>query len=264
MTAAAARETLSDHAAGHGRAVEPVPMRLPRNLRRRPARPEAAPATPSIWWARTAERGPDSVEHSLVAVNSDRFPDGTPVDLTALTSSGRRPAGWLVDVRFRAADGGVVRVDVADPVAELCPPLWFAEIAHATSGIPSASLVAFRGTTFRPGSLVGPHHVAGRGVRMADRVGQVRWWTRSGLVDTVRVDPSLRRRGVGRTLVTVAEGLRMLRGWAPLRADGRLTELGAAWLATAPPCWQPRLAARTHTLPAADEDGPTGVAALLR
>jgi GNAT superfamily N-acetyltransferase len=231
---------------------------------RRAARDTAADPA-AVWWARLAERGPSSVEHSLVAVNSERFPDGTPVDLTALQSRGRRPAGWLVDVRYRVTDGSVVRIELADSLAELCPPLWFAEVAHATSGIPSTSLLAFRGTAFRPGTLVGPHQVAARGVQMGDRVAEVRWWTRSGVVDTVTVDPEVRRRGVGRTLVTVAEALRVLRGWAPLRSDGRLTDAGAAWLAAAPSAWAPRLARRTETLPDADgAGGPTGVARLLR
>ncbi|MFW3170077.1 hypothetical protein [Geodermatophilus sp. CPCC 206100] len=218
-----------------------------------------------VWWARLAERGPSSPEHSLVAVGSERFPDGTPVDLTSLPSRGRRPAGWLVDVRYRRTDGTVVHVEPAEALAGRCPPLWFAEVHHATSGVPAVSLLAFRGTEFRPGSLVGPHEVAARGTRMTDRVGEVRWWTRSGVVDTVTVAPELRGRGIGRVLVTVAEALRVLRGWAPLRSDGRLTDAGAAWLAAAPPSWAPRLARRTERLP--DEPAaaePTGVARLFR
>jgi GNAT superfamily N-acetyltransferase len=225
---------------------------------------DAAEDPAAVWWARLAERGPSSVQHSLVAVNSERFPDGTPVDLTALQSRGRRPAGWLVDVRYRVADGAVVRIELADSLTELCPPLWFAEVAHATSGIPAASLLAFRGTAFRPGTLVGPHQMAARGARMDERVGEVRWWIRSGVVDTVTVTPAVRRRGVGRALVTVAEALRVLRGWAPLRSDGRLTDAGTAWLAAAPSSWAPRLTVRTEKLPDADGcGGPTGVARLL-
>ncbi|NEK59125.1 hypothetical protein GCU56_14760 [Geodermatophilus sabuli] len=219
---------------------------------RRATRGTATGSAP-LWWARLAERGPASAEHSLVAVASERFPDGTPVDLTALQSRGRRPAGWLVDLRYRTSDGAVVDIEVAGALAELCPPLWFAEVPHATSGVPAASLLAFRGSAFRPGSLVSPHQVATRGLQMTDRVGELRWWTRSGVVDTVTVAPEVRRRGVGRVLVTVAEALRVLRGWAPLRSDGRLTDAGAAWLATAPAHWSRRLAERTERLPDQDE-----------
>ncbi|MGY1635591.1 hypothetical protein ACI78V_02945 [Geodermatophilus sp. SYSU D00742] len=206
-----------------------------------------------------AEQGPASVEHSLVAVNSERFPDGTPVDLTALQSRGRRPAGWLVDLRHRIADGAAVRVELAADLADRCPPLWFDEVHHVTSGVPSTSLLAFHGAGVRPGSLLGPHRVVALGLGTGDAVGEVRWWTRSGVVDTVTVAPGLRRRGVGGVLVTVAEALRVLRGWAPLRCDGRLTDAGAAWLAAAPPHWAPRPAPSSERLPdAVDAGGPTG------
>ncbi|PWW21723.1 hypothetical protein JD79_00859 [Geodermatophilus normandii] len=159
----------------------------------------------------------------------------------------------------------MVRIDVAEELSDTCPRMWFAEVTHATSAVPAASLLAFRGTAFRPGAVVRPHEVAAAGVRMTDRIAEVRWWIRSGLVDTVTVEPVYRGRGVARTLVTAAEGLRFLRGWAPLRSDGRLTDAGAAWLESAPAAWQPRLAARSEVLPDADaEEELTGVARLLR
>lgn len=226
----------------------------------------APPGTAAVWWARMADDGPASREHSLVAVNSERFADGTPVDMTAIECRGRRPSGWLVDVRYRAADGTVLRIGTAESLSELCPPLWFAEVHHATSSIPATSLMAFTGPAFRPGVVVTPREVAAAGVRMADRIGEVRWYTRSGIVDTVTVDAGLRRRGIGSVLVTAAEALRVLRGWAPLRSDGRLTDAGAAWLDAAPPAWRPRLADRVEVLPDGDaqDAGPTGVARLLR
>ena len=98
---------------------------------------------------------------------------------------------------------------------------------------------------------------------MSDRVAEIRWWTRSGVVETVTVEPAFRRQGIGRVLVTVAEGLRTVRGWAPLTTDGRLTDSGAEWLAEAPACWRPRLTERTAHLPPGDQ-GPTGVTRLLR
>jgi hypothetical protein len=240
--------------------------------RERPAtslhRASRPPATSSdtVWIARLAHRtlaGTD--EHSLVLVNSDRFPAGTPVDYSDRDARGRRPAGWLVDVRYRACDGRILRIDVSDAVAAPAPPLWFAEIAHATSGVPSASLVAFAGGGHPPGALVGPPDVARRGLRMSDRVGEIRWWIRSGVVDTVTVEPAFRRQGIGRVLTMAAEGLRLVRGWAPLTTDGRLTDSGAAWLAGAPSYWRPRLTERSAHLPPGDEpEGPTGVARLLR
>ncbi|MGY1609166.1 MULTISPECIES: hypothetical protein [unclassified Geodermatophilus] len=259
--------TAAAHSAAHYATVP-----APATPRLRAVPPLAAPLLPvpaaettALWWARLLRRGPGPVEYSLVAVNSDRFPDGTPVDMTAVDARGRRPAGWQVDVRHRAADGRVVRIDVADEISDRCPPIWFAEVHHASSPVPCTSLLAFRGNAFRPGSLVGVHEVAAVGVAPTDRIAEVRWWTRSGLVDTVSVEPVYRRRGVAQTLVTAAEGLRFLRGWAPLRSDGRLTDAGAGWLEQAPPAWRPRLAERTEVLPDADvEEGLTGVARLLR
>jgi GNAT superfamily N-acetyltransferase len=238
---------------------------------RRTSRPhlvavETPPETASVWWARIADAGQGSREHSLVAVNSERFADGTPVDMTAIESRGRRPSGWQVDVRYRATDGAVLRIDTAESVSGSCPPLWFAELHHATSNIPASSLLAFPGPAFRPGVVVTPREVAAAGVGMADRVGEVRWYNRSGIVDAVTVDPAVRRRGVGTVLVTAAEALRVLRGWAPLRSDGRLTDAGAAWLESAPAAWRPRLADRVEALPDEDAEdaGPTGVARLLK
>lgn len=231
------------------------------------ASPEPAPGlTPaSVWWARISDGGPGSAVHSLVAVNSERFPDGTPVDMSAIRSGGRRPAGWLVDLRFRATSGAVLRIDVSEQLRGLCPPLWFAELHHATSPIPASSLMGFRGGPFEPGTVVGPREVAAAGLRMADRVGEVRWYNRSGIVDAVTVAPSIRRRGVASLLVCAAEALRVLRGWAPLRSDGRLTDAGAAWLAQAPAAWRSRLADRAEVLSDEDvADDLTGVARLLR
>jgi len=255
---------MSMTAAAHDAAI-PAPAPATPHLRAVPPLPEPAPETTALWWARLLRRGPGPVEYSLVAVNSDRFPDGTPVDMTAVDARGRRPAGWQVDVRHRASDNRVVRIDVTEDLSDTCPPMWFAEVTHASSAVPAASLLAFRGSAFRPGTVVRPHEVAAAGVRMTDRIAEVRWWIRSGLVDDVTVEPVYRGRGVARTLVTAAEGLRFLRGWAPLRSDGRLTDAGAAWLESAPPAWRPRLAERSEVLPDADvEEELTGVARLLR
>jgi GNAT superfamily N-acetyltransferase len=239
----------------------PQPARRLRGVAKPPA-----PTTDAVWIARLAHRVPSgNDEHSVVLVNSDRFPAGTPVDFSDQDCRGRRPSGWLVDVRYRACDGHVRTIDVSEAVATPAPPLWFAEIAHATSGVPTVSLVAFAGGAYPAGALVGPHDVARRGLRMSDRVGEIRWGIRSGVVETVTVEPVFRRQGIGRVLATAAEGLRLVRGWAPLTTDGRLTDSGAAWLEGAPSYWRPRLTERSAHLPPGDEpEGPTGVARLLR
>lgn len=223
------------------------------------------PETPTLWWALLARGGAWAAERSLVAVNSDRFPDGTPVDLTALDARGRRPAGWVLDLGYRCRDGAPVRVEVAPSVALPGLPLWFAEVHHGGGALPAASLLAFTGSAFPQGAVVRPHEVAAAGVRMDERAGEVRWCARSGTVHEVEVRPDLRRCGIASLLVTAAEGVRALRGWPPLRSDGRLTDAGDAWLRSAPAWWGPRLARRTARLPEpADPAEPAGVARLLR
>jgi GNAT superfamily N-acetyltransferase len=127
--------------------------------------------------------------------------------------------------------------------------------------MPAVTLHAYAGI---PGIPAGALLTPGRVPRAATTIGSVRWWIRSGLVDAVRVEPAFRGAGYGWLLVHAAEGLRALRGWAPLRADGRLTDTAAAWLGAAPPCWAPRLTARTLRLAAQPEPGtPTGVQRLM-
>ncbi len=201
----------------------PYPQR--RGLRSVTGLPDDDLATAPVWWARLAHRDTDPVEHSLVAVGSGRFPHGAAVDLTGVDPRGGRPTGWLVDVRYRACDGRIVRLHASPGLADPGFPLWFAEIAHATSDIPSASLVAFCGDEFPAGTLVTPTEVCAAGLTMGDNVGELRWWTRSGLIESVSVTAEASGRGVGRLLTGLAGGIAMLRNWAPLVAEPTQQEL---------------------------------------
>jgi hypothetical protein len=185
-------------------------------LRAVPRLPDDDLATAPVWWARLAHRDARPVEHSLVAVGSARFRHGSAVDLSAVDPRGGRPTGWLVDVRYRAADGRIVRLEASPGLAGSGLPLWFAEIAHATSDIPSVSLLAFRGDDFPAGTLVTPSEVSARGLTMTENVGELRWWTRSGLIESVTVAPDLAGRGVDRLLTGLAGGIAMQRNWPPL------------------------------------------------
>jgi hypothetical protein len=196
-----------------------------RGLRSVTALPDGDLATAPVWWARLRHRDVTPGEHSLVAVGSSRFPHGSAVDLSSVDPRGTRPTGWLLDVRYRAADGRIVRLEASSGLADPGLPLWFAEISHATSDIPSASLVAFQGNAFPAGTLVTPSEVTARGLTMTGNVGEVRWWTRSGLIETVTVGPQLAGRGVGRLLTGLAGGIAMLRNWAPLVHEPMQPEL---------------------------------------
>jgi hypothetical protein len=216
MTSPAARS--DDHSAEES-------GRLQRGLRSVTGLPDGDLSTAPVWWARLAHRDTQPVEHSLVAVGSGRFPHGSAVDLTNVDPRGGRPTGWLLDVRYRAADGGIVRLTASPGLADPGLPLWFAEIAHATSDIPSASLVAFHGDAFPAGTLVTPPDVTARGLTMAENVGELRWWTRSGLIESLTVAPDVAGRGVARLLTGLAGGIAMQRNWAPLVAEPTQQEL---------------------------------------
>lgn len=196
-----------------------------RSLRSVTGLPDGDLSTAPVWWARLAHRDTEPVEHSLVAVGSGRLPHGSAVDLTSVDPRGGRPTGWLVDVRYRAGDGAIVQLQASPGLADPGLPLWFAEIAHATSSIPSASLVAFRGDAFPAGTLVTPSEVTARGLTMSDNVGELRWWIRSGLIESVTVAPEVAGRGVGRLLTGLAGGIAMLRNWAPLVSEPPQAEL---------------------------------------
>jgi hypothetical protein len=182
-------------------------------------------ATEPVWWARLAHRDRVPVEHSLVAVGSTRFPHGTAVDLTAMDPHGRRPTGWLVDVRYRAVDGRIVQLACSPGLADPGLPLWFVEVAHATSDIPSASLLAFAGDLVPPGTLVTPGAACTEGLPMSANVGELRWWTRSGLVEELTCTPEMEGRGIERVLLALGGGIATLRNWAPLVRDVHLPTL---------------------------------------
>jgi GNAT superfamily N-acetyltransferase len=186
------------------------------------------------------------------------------VEVTGVVTD-QRPTGWIVDVRYRSRDGVPVGIQVPSSLTKHDLPLWFVAVHDSSRELSATSLLAFQGAGITAGQVVPPHEAAARGVRQPDCVGEIRWSPRSGIVDTVRVDRAAQRRGVGRHLVTAAEGLRVLWGWPPLRSDGRLNDAGARWLDGSPPCWQTRLSARTERLPevATTRSEPRGVARLL-
>src|SRR5205085_1832267 len=71
--------------------------------------------------------------------------------------------------------------------------VWFTEVHHTGAAVPSVSLHAWTGGAGAAGDLLTPGAEAG-----ATHVGVVRWWLRSGLVETVRVEQGSRGRGLGR------------------------------------------------------------------
>jgi GNAT superfamily N-acetyltransferase len=185
-------------------------------------RPETVAPTLHPWWARLS--GPHG--HTLVAVLSGDFRPGTVVDLPGE----RRPSGWRLAVDVRT-DGSVCSVQVA---AQGAPLLWYVELTEPGGDEPATTLVAFSDARCADGTVLDAGTARASGVSAAEQVGAVRWWTGSGLVHQVYVQPAARERGVGAKLVQAAYGLQAARGLPEVHGDGRRTDLGEQWRGSLP------------------------------
>lgn len=187
----------------------------------------------AVWYGR--HRTPEG-RSVLVSVAGPGFPDGTVVDLPGPPA---HPAGWLAEAHVHDEGHVPALVRVSPDLAPGSPHLWFA-LGPAGSG-DAVDLVAFSTDALPDGRVVGVDDLATAGVTWADQVGAVRWSPTSGAVDQVYVAARYRRRRIGTRLVATADAVRIGLGWAPLRGDGRLTDLGDAWLSAQSDAWRARL-----------------------
>ncbi|WP_133378993.1 GNAT family N-acetyltransferase [Klenkia marina] len=178
------------------------------------------------------------------------FPDGAVVDHPGPPS---RPAGWQVEAHVPQPGRAPSRVLVSEDVAPQAPHLWCVLRAagpQAPGG--DVDLVAFSTAHLDDGTLVGAATLEQLDVGWANQVGAVRWSAGTGVVGQVFVAPEHRRLRVAAKLLMVAAGVRVAQGWASLRSDGRLTDLGDTWLTAAPDWWRSRVPERTAHLPPMD------------
>jgi GNAT superfamily N-acetyltransferase len=188
-----------------------------------------------VWYARHTTPTGGVV---LVGVAGPGFPDGTVVDLPGPPA---HPAGWLAEAHVQDAGHVPVLVQVSPELADGSPHLWFV-LGPAGTG-DDVDLVAFSTTALADGRVVGTDDLAAAGVTWADQVAAVRWSPSSGLVSQVYVAPRARRRRVGTRVVVTADAVRVALGWAPLVGDGRMTDLGDAWLSAQSGVWRARVPA---------------------
>ncbi|MEI4273266.1 hypothetical protein TEK04_16205 [Klenkia sp. LSe6-5] len=188
-----------------------------------------------VWYARHASPAGGGV---LVTVAGPGFPDGAVVDLPGPPA---HPAGWLAEAHVQDAGHVPVRVVVTPELAAGSPHLWFI-LGPAGTG-DAVDLVAFSTATLDDGRVVGGDHLGAAGVTWADQVAALRWSPSSGLVSQVYVAPRARRRRVGTRIVVTADAVRVALGWAPLVSDGRVTDLGDAWLSAQGEVWRARVPA---------------------
>jgi GNAT superfamily N-acetyltransferase len=121
-------------------------------------------------------------------------------------------------------------VVIADTLSPGAPLLWYV-LLPAPDTASDVDLVAFSTADRAEGDVLDAPGFAAVGIDWTNQVGALRWDPASGLARQVYVAPAVRRRGVGTKLGAAAVGLASASGWAPVRVDGRRTDLGEAWMA---------------------------------
>lgn len=202
----------------------------------------AGPAGGGVWYARHRS-GTGTV---LVGVAGDDFPNEAVVEMPGDV---HRPSGWVLESHLTGDGGLPVRVLTADWLAPAAPRLWYVLVPVPGSTPAEVDLVAFSTPNRAEGDVLDVAAFGTLRISWANQVAAVRWRPGSGLVRQVYVAPAFRRRKVGSKLLVAAAGVRVAHGWAPLRADGRRTDLGEAWLSDKPAVWRSRIAERTEQAP---------------
>ena len=213
------------------------------------------PAAPGIWYASHAvERG-----RVLVGIATPDFAAGSVVELPGPP---RHPAGWQVEAHVPIAGRLPRRVLVSPGAAPTAPLLW-GVVAPAGAGRgDQVDLVAFSTADAPDGALLDSAAFARLDLAWSNQVGALRWSPSSGVIGQIYVAPAHRRRGVAAKLVLMAVGIRIAMGWTTLGSDGRLTDLGDAWLSDAPGWWQRYIPARSaHLPPMTPEEEAVGIPA---
>jgi hypothetical protein len=170
------------------------------------------------------------------------FGDGTVVELPG---PARRPAGWVLEAHVPATGRAPTRVVVSPGAAPSAPHLWAVLMPAGPEHGNQVDLVAFS-TGDHPLGRAGWESL---GLDWSNQLGAVRWSVATGVVGQVYVAPAHRRLRIASKLLMMAAGTRVALGWPSLRSDGRLTDLGDAWLGRAPDWWRSRVPERSSHLP---------------
>jgi GNAT superfamily N-acetyltransferase len=185
----------------------------------------------------------------LVGVADDSFDDGAVVQLPG---PARRPVRWQVEVHQPVPGRPPTEVLVSADVAPAAPHLWAVLSpagAEHDDQVDLVDLVAFSTADHPAGAVVGRAAFDRLPIAWSNQVAAVRWSPSTGVVGQVYVAPEHRRLRVASWLLMVAAGVRVSMGWTSLRSDGRLTDLGDAWLTRAPDWWRSRVPERAAHLP---------------
>src|SRR3954447_1596060 len=91
-----------------------------------------------------AIRAADGTTHQVVVVESDRYPDGTVVELGADAAAVQIGDRALCTITYGAA-GRVTDIRIPARVAPKAPPMWYAELREPAAQPPAVTLVVFTG-----------------------------------------------------------------------------------------------------------------------
>jgi GNAT superfamily N-acetyltransferase len=200
------------------------------------------PAGPG-WWQCVA-LGPDGRRLWCAVVWSERRADGSRIELPVADAE-REVGADAVCTAVYDDERRVVQLHVGTRGAPKAPPMWFVEVPESAGAPPAMNLVAFSGHGVPAGSL--RDGLDGTSATGADQVGALRWYTATGEVDQVYVQPAWRRQTVGGALIAAGAALCAGRDWSRLWGDGQRTRIGEHWRNAS--AWAHRTADLTHTAP---------------
>lgn len=199
-----------------------------------------------VWRARLP--GEHAGTTRWVSVGGASHPDGVVVDLPRLALGDDEVV--LAEAEQDTSSGRVRRLRPQDPRGRPQEPLWFVEQDQGDADPPAQVLVAFAATAeVPPWSVVRVVQFALLSTKVSEQVGAIRWFSRTGEVHQVYVQPALRRQGTGLAICLAAGTYAVARGWPPLLVGGTRTDLGEAFTRHLPEPIQPRVASRTFRAP---------------
>lgn len=209
------------------------------------------PGTQGVWYGRT----PTGSTVGLTAFTSPEFPDGHVVD-TPGVEPGRLDGA--VELWRAEYDPATRLLTWADPMAG-SPVLWFVASAEPSADPPAQTIVAFATDDLPAGRVIGDEGFAAVGRSESEQVGAIRWWSASGQIHQIYVQPQWRRQGIGTALLHVASAQQVALGTGTrLWAGGERTDLGET-LAEAKP-YGHRVAKRTAVVaPMTPADKAVGI-----
>jgi hypothetical protein len=202
-----------------------------------------------IWFARRPIPGGSSPLVKYAGFGGDEHPDGAVVNVDGPSDDAKPMVVARAEAASPAGSGRVLDVRVAHWVVPRAPQTWYVGLPEPAARPPTMTLVAFPTRHFSAGTVIDQATFTDLPVRSSEQVGALRWWTSTGQVHEIYVNPSLRRGQVGLSLVFAVEGYRAAAGWAPIWTGGERTDLGEALTRGVPSVFRGRVTRRTKVLP---------------